>query len=336
MGLKAKYPRYEIICFDNLRRRGSELNVPRLKGSGVNFVHGDIRCPEDFDGIGPVSAVIECSAEPSVLAGIDSSPAALVQHNLIGTVNCLDFARKFKSDFIFLSTSRVYPIAALEKLRFTEKNTRFVLGDFQDYPGVSAAGISERFPLDGSRSLYGATKLASEHIVEEYRAFFGLKTVVNRCGVVAGPWQMGKVDQGFMALWVASHIWKKPLSYIGYGGEGKQVRDVLHVNDLLKLIDYELHNMNKLSGAVLNAGGGADRSVSLLELTALCQKISGNKIAIRREPKTRKADVRMYLTDNSRATELTGWQPKLSVETLVKDVYDWMKRHERQLEPVFR
>ncbi len=100
--LKAKYSRYEIVALDNLRRRGSELNVPRLKAMDIKFVHGDVRCIEDFEGVGAVSAVLECSAEPSVLAGLESSPAAVVHHNLNGTVNCLDFARKFKADFIFL------------------------------------------------------------------------------------------------------------------------------------------------------------------------------------------------------------------------------------------
>src|SRR3989339_333736 len=108
--LKAKYRGAEIFCMDNLKRRGSELNIPRLKAAGVNFVHGDIRNKEDFEEIGKNDLILECSAEPSVLAGITSSPSYLINTNLVGTINCLEFARQNREAFVFLSTSRVYPI----------------------------------------------------------------------------------------------------------------------------------------------------------------------------------------------------------------------------------
>ncbi len=163
-----------------------------------------------------------------------------------------------------------------------------------------------------------------------------MRTLINRCGVIAGPWQMGKVDQGFVALWVASHIWKKPLSYIGYGGHGKQIRDILHVEDLFRLVDHELHHMKELNGGVFNVGGGPENTVSLAETTTLCQRISGQKIKITGVPKTRKADIRMYVTDASKVKEMTGWQPKKNPEAIVRDVHDWIKRHARQLEPIFK
>src|SRR5438477_348415 len=119
-----------------------------------------------------------------------------------------------------------------------------------------ARGISEEFPLSGARSLYGATKLASELFIEEYAYAYGLRAVVDRCGVLAGPWQMGKVDQGFVALWVARHLFEGRLSYIGFGGSGKQVRDVLHVDDLCDLVTRQIARLDDVGGEVFNVGGG--------------------------------------------------------------------------------
>nr|MBA2442813.1 NAD-dependent epimerase/dehydratase family protein [Rubrobacter sp.] len=252
---KEHHPDSRVTALDNLKRRGSELNLPRLRQAGVEFVHGDIRNREDLAGL-EAGLILECSAEPSVLAGYSSSPEYLLDTNLSGTLNCLELARRRSADFVFLSTSRVYPIQALGGLRYTEQETRFVLENEQPYPGASAHGIAEEFPLAGARSLYGATKLASEMFVEEYGAAFGLRTVVNRCGVITGPWQMGKVDQGVFALWVARHYFGGELSYLGYGGTGKQVRDLLHVDDLYELIDHQAHDPGLFDGGTFNVGGG--------------------------------------------------------------------------------
>jgi len=218
-----------VVAMDNLKRRGSELNIGRLRKNGVEFIHGDIRNKEDFEPVGKVDTVVECSAEPSVMAGIGSSPDYLINTNLMGTVNCLEFARKRASTFLFLSTSRVYPVETINSLNVRETETRFELLDDQPVRGASSRGISEEFPLDGARTLYGATKLCSELLIREYVNTYGLKAVVNRCGLITGPWQMGKVDQGVIVLWVARHHYGMPLSYIGYGGKGKQVRDMIDV-----------------------------------------------------------------------------------------------------------
>jgi CDP-paratose 2-epimerase len=218
--LKADYPKTVITCLDNLKRRGSELSLRRLKAAGIEFVHGDIRSKEDLAGIS-FDLLIECSAEPSVLAGIESSPEYLLNTNLFGTVNCLEAVRKNNAAILFLSTSRIYPISPINELAFTESKKRFDIADQQSIPGVSSKGIAEQFPLDKPRSLYGVTKLASELIIAEYADTYGIRSVVNRCGVITGPWQMGKIDQGVFVLWVAKHYFNQSLSYIGYGGEGK-------------------------------------------------------------------------------------------------------------------
>lgn len=198
IGLKKNYPDWKFLCLDNLRRRGSELNVPRLKHMDIQFVHGDIRSASDLDPAAfQVDTIIDCSAEPSVLAGF-TSPQYVLQTNLLGTINILELARQTQARLLFLSTSRVYPIAALKSLNFLELPTRFEIAPEQALPGVSQLGISENFPLQGYRSLYGTTKLASELLIEEYRHAYNVNAIINRCGVVTGPWQMGKVDQGVL------------------------------------------------------------------------------------------------------------------------------------------
>ena len=328
---KKKYQNYTVTCLDNLKRRGSELNLPRLRDYGINFLHGDIRNKEDLTGLEGFDLVIDASAEPSVLAGITSPIEQVVNNNLLGTVNCLELAKKSKAKFIFLSTSRVYPIKSLESVAFVEDATRFRWLDEQSSLGVSSRGITEDFTLQGSRSFYGATKLASELLIQEYNELSGLQTVINRCGVLTGAWQMGKVDQGVVVLWVARHFWKGKLGYFGYGGQGKQVRDILHIQDLFNLLDWQAHNFEKVNGETFNIGGGLDTSVSLQELTRICEEITGNKIEITKVSENRVADLRIYLTDNKKIAKIANWQPSTSVKDIIQDIFEWIKSNESDL-----
>jgi CDP-paratose 2-epimerase len=334
--LKRHYPGHVVTCLDNLKRRGSELNLSRLAAHGVGFVHGDIRNREDLYPFAEsgLTTLIEASAEPSVLAGIGNAPDYLINTNLMGTINCLYLAARTKADFLFLSTSRVYPIEAIENIRYSENDTRFLILDRQEMKGISAAGISEDLPLDGHRSFYGASKLASELLIREFNQFYHLRTVIDRCGVISGPWQMGKVDQGVVVLWVARHFWKKELAYFGYGGQGKQVRDVLHIDDLCRLIGYQVHHMDKLNGRTLNAGGGNDISLSLRELTDICREVTGNRVPIREEREDRQADIRIYITDNKAVEAATGWKPELQIRQIVEDIHDWIKENQTVLQPI--
>jgi CDP-paratose 2-epimerase len=331
---KTKYPNYEVIAFDNLKRRGSELNLKRFAEVGVKFIHGDIRNPEDLASVGPITHLIDACAEPSVLAGINSDPSYLINTNLLGTIHCLNYAVKHNANFLFLSTSRVYPIEPITNIAFTEAETRFEVNAVQSIGGISPKGISEKFTLEGFRSLYGSTKLASELLIEEYRAFSGLKTVINRCGVLTGPWQFGKVDQGFMVLWIANHFYNKKLGYFGFGGTGKQVRDILHVKDLFRLVDIQLHDIEKYSGGIYNVGGGREVSVSLAELTKISEKITGNKIQIDSVKEDRVADIRIYLSDSEKIEALSGWKPEYSSEKICEEIFFWLKENEALLKPL--
>ncbi|MFT3794525.1 NAD-dependent epimerase/dehydratase family protein [Flavobacterium sp.] len=334
--LKEKYPHYTITAFDNLKRRGSELNLADFQQKGIPFIHGDIRNQEDMASIGEFDVLVEASAEPSVMAGLDSDPTYVINNNLYGSINCFNACLKHKAKLIFLSTSRVYPIETIEKAAFTEEATRFNFTDNQSVAGISKKGISEDLRLDGARSFYGTTKLSSELFIQEYAEFYGLQAAVTRFGVIAGPRQMGKTDQGVVTLWMAKHYWNQSLKYIGYGGTGKQVRDILHVDDLVELIDLQIHQIEKFTGKIFNAGGGLANSASLQEMTAICEKISGHKISIGSETETRPADLRLFVTDNSAIEAATGWKPKRSVETVFTDIYHWIKANETQLEKILK
>ena len=321
-----------ITVADNLKRRGSELNLPRLREHGIRFVHADIRDPEDLrlDELRP-DLLVECSAEPSVLAGYGGGAEYVVRTNLVGTLNCLELAARCRSDVLFLSTSRVYPVALLNRIAVTENDGRFDIAPQQELPGVSVAGVTEAFPLEGARTLYGATKLASELLLHEYADMHGLRFIINRCGVITGPWQMGKVDQGVFAHWVGAHHFGRPLKYIGWGGSGKQVRDLLFADDLCELLDIELARIEELAGGTFNVGGGAACSLSLSETTALCRRITGRTVSLGSDPSDRPGDVRLYVTDNARATQRTGWRPRHSPEQSLEAIHHWIRDHEAVL-----
>lgn len=332
--LKETYPKTEVIALDNLKRRGSELNLPRLKEAGVTFRHGDIRSSEDLEFSEPISLIIDCSAEPSVLAGVNESPEYLINTNLLGTIKCLEVARKHKAHFVFLSTSRIYPIEEISQLAYTEEETRFSLNNTQTVPGASGEGISEEFPLGKIRSLYGATKLSAEAFVNEYAAAYDIPTIINRCGVITGPWQMGKVDQGVIVLWMARHIFGGKLSYIGYGGSGKQVRDFMHIDDLFEALRLQLRDFTTYRGETYNIGGGLKNSLSLQEMTLLCQKISGNTISITSEKNNRPNDIPLYITDSTKFKKVSGWECQKNAEKTFQEIHDWITQNQASLKPI--
>jgi CDP-paratose 2-epimerase len=320
---------WELVALDNLRRRGSELNLPRLREAGIDFVHGDVRALEDVLAVEAVDAVVECSAEPSALAGSEGDTRYVVDSNLAGAHNCLELARRDGAQMVFVSTSRVYPFAALDRAAFREEPTRFELNGDQEIRGLSARGVGESFPLDGARTLYGATKLAAELLLTEYASAFGLRTVVDRCGVIAGPWQMGKVDQGVFTYWALGHYFRRELRYIGYGGEGKQVRDLLHVEDLAELIEDQLARPEHWDGAVVNVGGGREVSLSLREATELCRELTGHHLDVRGSGAERAGDVRIYISDCTSLGRLTDWRPQRGPRRVLEDTVSWIADNER-------
>ncbi len=332
--LKNTYPEYEIIAFDNLKRRGSELNLLDLKDNNIKFLHGDIRNIEDFEIIGDYDVLVEASAEPSVLAGLDSNPDYVVNNNFLGSLNCIKNCLKNNAKLIFLSTSRVYPFDKIENSNFIEEQDRYNFSEHQNETGISRLGVSEALNMQGARSFYGVTKYASELFIQEYIKFYQLQATITRFGVIAGPRQMGKTDQGVVTLWMAKHFWKQSLKYIGYGGLGKQVRDILHINDLMNLIDLQIHDFDKFNGKIYNAGGGLENSLSLRQMTELCENISGNKINVVGENSNRPADLKVFITDNTKIKNEIGWYPKKTSNDVFTDVYLWICKNESKLKNI--
>jgi len=325
-----------VIALDNLRRRGSELNVPLLAAAGVEFLHGDVRSAEDMAlGGRPVDLIVECAAEPSVMAGYGGGSRYVVESNLGGVANCLELARERHAKLMFLSTSRVYPVARVNALAVHEGATRFVLEEQPGVFGASAEGISESFSLHGVRTLYGATKLAAELLIAEYAAF-GVESVVTRFGVIAGPGQMGKVDQGVFALWMARHVFGGTLRYQGWGGAGKQVRDVMHIDDACDLMLAQLAQWPSVTGRTMNAGGGLANSLSLMETTALCAEITGTQLPATSDLATHESDVRVYITDQRALSTALRWTPRRTPRQVLEDLHAWMTANRELLTPMFR
>jgi CDP-paratose 2-epimerase len=321
--LKKNHPTWKITAFDNLRRAGSEINVNSLAKGGITFLHGDIRIATDLPK-NTFDTIIDCAAEPSVMAGYNSSREYPLQTNLQGTLNCLEMALTRKSHFILLSTSRVYSVPDLCAIRRTESETRFLITPKQSLPGCSQNGISEGFPTTGCRSLYGTAKLSSEMFLEEYHHAFGLPITSTRLGVIAGPGQLAEPNQGILTFWLKSHIEKNPLKYIGFNG--KQTRDCLDVRDLTRLIEMQASNPNLWNGRVFNAGGGLKNSFSLLEATRLCQEVTGNSLRIENVTAQRIMDIPLYISDHREISKFSGWVPRIPLQETIKDTFQTLTK----------
>jgi len=225
--------------------------------------------------------VIDAAANPSVLAGVDgkTSSRQLIEHNLLGTINLLELCKARQAAFVLLSTSRVYSIPPLANLAVKIENDAFVPDPSAEAlpPGLTSAGVDETFSTQAPVSLYGSTKLASEMLALEYGETFGFQVFINRCGVMAGAGQFGRPDQGIFAYWINSHLRRRPLGYIGFDGQGHQVRDCLHPRDLASLVLDQILSSRKFSAAdrIINLSGGAESAMSLRQLTAWCDERFG-------------------------------------------------------------
>ncbi len=316
-------PEIEIWGLDNLIRPGSHLNVTKLKNLGVNFKHGDIRVSSDLEGLPDVDFVIDAAANASVLAGVDgkTSSRQLIEHNLEGTINMLEYCKKVGAGFILLSTSRVYSIPPLADLIVEEHKGAFRPKIGQQFPlGISENGVAEEFSTRPPVSLYGSTKIASEYLALEYGESFNLPVWVNRCGVMAGAGQFGHPAQGIFAFWVHSFAEKAPLKYIGFGGNGYQVRDCLHPKDLGKLLLKQMKEpLNTTKPRLMNVSGGVENSISLKQLTDWC----GNRFQSMDVPgikEDRAFDIPWMVLDNALTQEIWDWKPETSIAEVLEEI----------------
>lgn len=314
-------PGIEILGIDNLSRRGSENNLENLKNLGCKFFHGDIRCKEDIIDLPKVDWIIDCAANPSVLAGLEGGSQGLVNNNLTGTIYLLEKCKKDNAGFIMLSTSRVYSINELNNIPLIENEYSFNLGEETSLiPGYSHLGIGENFSTASPISLYGSTKLASEILALEYHYTFGFPVWINRCGVIAGPGQFGKIDQGIFSFWIYQYLLGKPLSFIGFGGEGKQARDLVHPYDIYIIIEKQISQPSSKKNKIINLGGGVENYLSLLQLDNFCKEnIDINKV-INKIPDNRAFDIPLYITDYSLAEQDWDWRPTIKAEEILQAI----------------
>jgi CDP-paratose 2-epimerase len=323
-----------ISGIDNFSRPGSETNRPRLLSAGVHVTHGDVRCASDVDTLGPCDWIIDAAAIPTVLAGVDGETTSrqLVEHNLLGTVNLLEHARRHAAGLILLSSSRVYSIPALAGLPLAVKDEGFVLDAAAGLPlGCSEHGVSELFSTAAPVSLYGASKLASEALALEYGQTFGLPVVVNRCGVLAGATQFGVVVQGIFSFWIRSYASRRRLTYIGFGGGGHQVRDVLHPDDLTDLIVRQLQQPATGGRAVWNVGGGPANAMSLAQLSRWCALEFGQH-TVERDTQPRRFDIPWMVIDSRQVSAACGWRPRIGVTAILDDIAGHHRRHPEWLD----
>jgi CDP-paratose 2-epimerase len=278
------------------------------------MVEGDIRRLADLAKIPKVDWVIDCAAEPSVLAGTSGKMSSmdLLDHNLIGTIQMLEFCKQHSAGFILMSTSRVYSIPPLASLAVESVQGAYLPKSFRPEIGLTEKGISEIFPTIPPASLYGTSKRCSELLALEYAEAFGFPVWINRCGVLAGAGQFGRADQGIFSFWIQSWKNKKPLRYIGFDGRGSQVRDCLHPRDLVPLLQKQLQGhkpsdpRDEIDVRVCNFSGGTKNSCSLAQLSDWCCNRFGPH-EVGSNPQPRPYDLPWVILDSTRAAQLWNW-----------------------------
>ncbi len=317
------FPGSTILCIDNLARAGSELNRQRLTKAGIQFIHGDLRCASDLQAVGPVDWLIDCAALPSVLSGLNgtSTSRQLLEHNLVSTLNTLEYCKQHSTGLILLSSSRVYSIAAIADLPLLSKNNAFAIDCEQDLPsGVTSQGIKEDFSTSPPVSLYGSTKLASEILALEYASAFDFPVWINRCGLIAGAGQFARPDQGIFSYWIHCYAQKRKLQYIGFDGSGRQVRDILHPSDLGRLLIKQMQmRTNSSAPKLVNVSGGLASARSLKQVTDWCSQRYG-QMKIDVDLRSRPYDLAWIILDSTLAGSTWDWQPSFTPEMIFEEI----------------
>jgi CDP-paratose 2-epimerase len=314
---------FEVTAFDNLSRKGTEKNLEWLKSkhkNGFNFIKDDVR---NYDGllnaVKDKNFVFHTAGQVAVTTSV-KNPREDFEINALGTFNVLEAVRA-KGDnpiIIFTSTNKVYG-DNVNKIPLLEKETRYEFND-PEYDG----GIPIDFSTDADEHTpYGSSKYAADVYVRDFNAIYGLRTVTFRMSCIYGTRQFGNEDQGWVAHFVISSFFNRPL--IVYG-DGKQVRDVLFIDDLLRAFNLACHNIKKTEGKVYNIGGGIKNTISILELFSVLKKLGLN-------PKYtfddwRPADQKVYISDIKKTNEF-GWSPKVSPEEGVKKLLSWVKENKK-------
>ena len=325
LALFLKKKGFKVHSLDNLTRKGSKYNSNLLKKQKIKNYKINISNIKKIKSLPKYDLILDCCAEAAVEISKNDFDK-VINTNLIGTINILKKSKNDKSKIIFISSSRIYPLEEMNKV-IKNKNLKSKI--------KISKMFSEKDKIIGPKTIYGLTKLCSEMLIEEFSYEYKLKYLINRCGVISGPLQFGKQDQGFVSLWIWRHLNKKKLSYIGYGGYGNQIRDVLHIDDLSELILLQIKNINKINNKLFTVGGSKTSYTSLSQLTKLCQKITGNKIKMGKVSKTSSYDIPYYLSDNTHVSNTYRWKPKRNINQVVMDTFLWLKKNKLIIKKYF-
>ena len=325
LALFLKKKGFTVHTLDNLTRKGSTYNSNLLKKQKIKNYKINISNIKKIKSLPKYDLILDCCAEAAVEISKNDFDK-VINTNLIGTINILKKSKNDKSKIIFISSSRIYPLEEMNKI-IKNKNLKSKI--------KISKMFSEKDKIIGPKTIYGLTKLCSEMLIEEFSYEYKLKYLINRCGVISGPLQFGKQDQGFVSLWIWRHLNKKKLSYIGYGGYGNQIRDVLHIDDLSELILLQIKNINKINNKLFTVGGSKTSYTSLSQLTKLCQKITGNKIKMGKVSKTSSYDIPYYLSDNTHVSNTYRWKPKRNINQVVMDTFLWLKKNKPIIKKYF-
>lgn len=307
---------FEVISVDNLSKIYSKLNLKRLNNLNIKNYNIDISNKNKFTKLNYKSdIIIDCCADPAV----ESSRKDILKNlrnNLITTYNVLEKAKKDNSKIIFLSTSRIYPIKdSNQKFNLFLKKKKKIL-------------FNEDSNIIGPKTIYGFSKLASEMLIKEYNYAFNIDYLINRCGLITGPWQFGKIEQGLVSLWLWKHLNKDHnLYYKGYNGSGNQIRDILFINDLCQLVYLQIKKFKKIKNQTFCVGGGIKNSVSLKKLTKICQEVTNNKLKIKYDLNTSIYDIPFYVTSLDKVKKYYNWYPRTDLRNGLYIILEWMKKN---------
>lgn len=310
---------FSVVAFDNLSRATARKNhkeFSKLSRSGIRFIQGDARKPADLDRVfrrhGRFDLVLHLAGQTAVTTSV-IEPRTDFESNALGTFNMLETVRRRspQSCLFFASTNKVY--GGMDWLRFKDSGRRYQLTHPKN-------GVSESAPLD-FHSPYGCSKGSADQYVRDYARIYGLKTVVFRQSCIYGPWQYGEEDQGWVAWFALAALSGRPITLFG---NGKQVRDVLFVDDLLSVYDLAQRRIQRVRGEVYNIGGGPKLTLSLLELLDWIGRRLDLSPKIRRTG-WRPGDQKAYVSDISKARRELGWAPNVSVGAGLEKLLAWLE-----------
>jgi CDP-paratose 2-epimerase len=307
---------HEVVVFDNLSRPGSQKNLEWLRqrhGERVLFVKGDVR---DFERLSSEikrsDVVLHLASQVAVTTSV-LQPREDFEINALGTFNMLEAVRNFcpQAVFLYASTNKVY--GGLDSVQIVERDSRYEFADFTD-------GIPENFPLD-FHSPYGCSKGAGDQYVIDYARIYGLKTVSLRQSCIYGERQFGVEDQGWIAHLMIAACLNRPITIYG---DGKQVRDVLHIADLIRAYDKVVERADEVSGLAINLGGGPSNTLSIWsEFEPILESLTGHPVIATFED-WRPGDQHVFVADIHRARALLDWHPDVSPISGITNLYNWI------------